>query len=122
MQALEDNQELCNTLLETTTKLKTIIPNEQFKNRLGNKTQTLVEQWNELYHREKHKILGKDIQDEKDKIEDALKTISTELNSIEEQFSSDGYSKELYEKCKVIISLPSSFFYFLSLHFILFSF
>ena len=88
-------------MMETHELLQNSFPNEQVKKRLRVSAEYIVQEWGEVYNREKLRLLRKHFVDIKSELESELFRLEKELTAMNSILKSKGYSKELHQRCKV---------------------
>ena len=88
-------------MMETHEQLQNSFPNEQVKKRLRVSAEYIVQEWGEVYNREKLRLLRKHFVDIKSELESELFRLEKELTAMNSIRKIKGYSKELHQRCKV---------------------
>ena len=77
------------------------MPNEQVKRRLEGEAAFIAQEWGEVYHREKARLIRSHFEELRSSLERNIEGLDKEWAEVDEQFSAQGYSADLHERYQV---------------------
>lgn len=101
---LDSIQATCNDLLQTHEQLRAIIPNEQVKRRLDGEATFIAQEWDEVYNREKSRLIKGHFEDLRASLERDIDELHKEWAEVNRLFSTLGYSADIHERYQVEFS------------------
>lgn len=88
-------------MMDIHDQLQSLFPNVQVKKRLRVSAEYIVQEWGEVYNREKMRLSQKGFVDIKSELESELFRLEQELTAMNALLKNNGYSKELHQRFKV---------------------
>ena len=98
---MDDIQAACSDLLQTCELLQALLPNESIRRKLDNQAKSAVQDWGEVFEREKTRLLRKQFEEWRAGLEAELSRLVQDLGDVVKDLNEHGFCLALYQRYKV---------------------